>query len=632
MRPDDVGAYASVGDPQMHPDGVRVAFVVSRANLDEDRYDSEIWLWDGEAAARFTHGPVDSRPRWSPDGATLAFIRGSTDKDAAAQLAIMPSARGEATISTAFDRGVSEAEWSPDGRSIAVIATEWAPDWAGIDREERARRPRRITGPEWRHDGVGFQHDTTRTAVVVHLDTGSQTTISPPGTRPSSLVWCPDGTAVGFLASTHERSGFDGGNQPFRARVDGGEPVALAGVGAWEGVSFRPDGVAHAIGVADLEQRPAPPALYRLDPEGPVRLAPELDRDVTPQSGGLQWSDDGSCLVLVQDAGMQVVVAIDADGDHREVAAGRRQITGISCVGGDTMAMTVSTPTDPGELVIASGGEETVVTAINAEFRRTADLRPGEHLTVTRDGFDLDVWVYLPHGDGPFPTLFNIHGGPMAQYGWGFFDEFQVEVGAGYAVVATNPRGASGRGDEFMKGEVGTWSHDRPPDALDLLAALDGALDHVDQLDSGRLGIMGGSYGGLISSKILSFDHRFKSAVPERGLYNFVSFAGTSDIGLWFDTLFVGERDHGDWTPLWDASPLRTAHLIRTPCLVIHSDADWRCPIEQGEQLFATLLANGVEAEFLRFPGEGHELSRSGSPRHRVERLDAILDWHGRHL
>jgi len=245
---------------------------------------------------------------------------------------------------------------------------------------------------------------------------------------------------------------------------------------------------------------------------------------------------------------------------------------------------------------------------------------------------ELDVWVYLPPGDEKVPLLFIIHGGPNAQYGWAFFDEFQIYAGAGYGVVATNPRGASGRGREFVRGALGRWNEERPPDLEDLLAAVDAAVEQFDRLDPDRMGIMGGSYGGLITAKILATDHRFKSAVPERGLYNFASFAGTSDIGFVFPREYVAERDYDDWSALWDASPLRTAHRITTPCLVIHSDADFRCPIEQGEQLFAVLIDNGVEAEFLRFPGESHELSRSGTPAHRRHRFEAILEWHGRYL
>jgi dipeptidyl aminopeptidase/acylaminoacyl peptidase len=632
VKPLDIAGYSIPSDPQLHPAGSSGVYVVTRANLDEDRYDSSIWLWDGDAERPFTHGPVDSRPRWSPDGTRLAFLRGSHEDGVSAQLAIARVDGGEAEVITDFSLGVKEAEWSPDGTHLVITVTEWAQEWEDVDPEERARRPRRITGPEWRFDGAGFLHDKVTSLCSVTPDGSVVQRLTAVG-RPSGAVWRPDGGAVGFVAATHTTAGFDGAGQAWEVDLEGSEPRALTEVGGWDAVAYRPDGAVFVLGLVDLAAGPGSSSMFQIVDGQPEMLVPELDRDVVWPSPGPVWCDDGSGLVLAEDRGRQIVVRISESGSHEVVMGSDCLVTGLSAdPSGSTLFVTTTSVTDPGETSVVVNGEVLWSSSINEDFRVSTTLSEAQHIIVKRDDLDLDVWVYMPEGAGPFPTLFNIHGGPMAQYGWGFFDEFQVETGAGFAVVVTNPRGASGRGDTFMKGEVGTWHLDQPPDALDLLAALDGALDTFPQLDRSRLGIMGGSYGGLISSKILSFDHRFKSAIPERGLYNFVSFAGTSDIGLYFDSMFVGPRDYADWVPLWNASPLRTAHQIRTPCLVIHSEADHRCPIEQGEQFYATLIANGVEAEFLRFPGEGHELSRSGKPRHRVERFDAVIDWHNRYL
>ena len=173
---------------------------------------------------------------------------------------------------------------------------------------------------------------------------------------------------------------------------------------------------------------------------------------------------------------------------------------------------------------------------------------------------------------------------------------------------------------------------DRPPDLQDLLAVLAAALDRYPRLDPDRMGIMGGSYGGFMTARILAVDGRFRSAVPERGLYAFTSMTGTSDIGPRFPELYLGAIAPGEVDTLWRASPLSQAHRITTPCLLLHSESDYRCPVEQAEQMFAVLVANGVEVEMLRFPGEGHELSRSGKPVHRRQRFEAIVDWHHRHL
>ena len=638
MTPDDLSSFVTISDPQIHPDGMRIAFVVSRMNFDDDRYDRTIWIWDGTETRQFSHGPVDARPRWSPAGDRLAFLRATGKKGESAQLAVIDLSGGEARNLTDFELGVTEAEWSPDGVRIAVVATEWADGWGDLDDEAREKAPRRIGRPDWRFDDQGYLHDR-RTHVHIVDPAGGDSGVLTTGDRPDrGIVWRPDGAAVGFLGARHDRAGFDGQNQAWEVAVDGGEPVPVVPPGSWADLSYRTDGVAHVVGLETASEYPAPAGLFRVEGGDLVRLGEELDRSIVatippPTPSGPQWLDDGRCRAVAEMRGRTAIVEISPDGSWLELIGGARFITGMtSSPDGRVMAMVSSSVTDPGELVRVEEGDESTITAFNAEFRDSVPLVEPEHLIVDGDGGELDVWVYLPRGSGAVPVLFNIHGGPASQYGWSFFDEFQVYAGAGYGVVATNPRGASGRGRDFMRGPVGRWTEERPPDLEDLLAALDGALDGFDRLDSDRVGIMGGSYGGLITVKILAVDHRYRSAVPERGVYNFVSFAGTSDIGLWFGDRYLGERDYDDWSLLWEASPLRTAHRITTPCLVVHSEADLRCPIEQGEQLFTTLVDNGVEAELLRFPGESHELSRSGAPTHRRDRFEAILDWHGRYL
>lgn len=636
MQPEDLTAYASLSDPQLHPDGTRVAFVVSRMNFEADRYDRSIWLWDGTEVREFTHGPVDSRPRWSPGGDRLAFLRASGESGEGSQVAVM-AVTGEARVVTSFAISAVEAEWSPDGSRLAVVGEEWQSDWAGFDEETRARRPRRVTGSRWRFDNLGYLHDRHRRIYLVDPAGGEPVAITD-GYRDDSVAWHPDGAAVGFLSARHERAGFDGANQAWQVGIADGESQALVAPGMWVSLSYRPDGVAHVVGLEDASDYPGVHGLFRLEGRTPVRLAADYDRNLfspapTTAPLGPQWLENGSCRIISEDRGTLNVVEIDPDGSWREVLGGNRLITGMTTrPDGRATAFVATSVTDPGELSWLEGGEERTLSTFNAGFRAGGDLVEPEHFLVTSGDIDLDVWVFLPPGDQQVPVLFNIHGGPATQYGWGFFDEFQVYVGAGYGVVATNPRGSSGRGTDFVRTPVQIWGKERPQDLEDLLAAYDAATERFDRLDRDRAGIMGGSYGGLMTARILAADHRWKSAVPERGLYNFVSFAGTSDIGFSFPDRYLGEWDYDDWSSLWDASPMKRAHLITTPCLIIHSEADHRCPIEQGEQLFSALIDNGVEAELLRFPGEGHELSRSGKPVHRRERFEAILEWHGRYL
>jgi dipeptidyl aminopeptidase/acylaminoacyl peptidase len=638
MRPEDLTEYASMSDPQLHPDGTRIAFVVSRMNFEADRYDRAIWLWDGTTARVFTHGPVDSRPRWSPDGARLVFLRASGEVGKPAQVAMMDAAGGEARLVTEFELGATEAEWAPDGSRLAVLGSAWADEWSGLEDDARGKKPRRITKPSWRFDNLGNLHDKRTSIHLVDPAGGDPVTLVGDEYRVSGITWRRDGAAVGFISARHDRAGFDGANQAWEVPIDGGEPEAMVGPGSWAEISYSPSGILHLTGMVDAAAYPGVYGLFRVHDRVPTRLAAELDRNllvpapsVTP--GGPQWLDNGSCRIVAEDRGTLVVVEVAPDGSYTEVLGGRRLITGMTTrPDGSAMALVTTGPADPGEIAWWEAGTETTLTTLNAGFREQQDVVEPEHFVAVSDGVELDVWVFLPPGDDAVPVLFNIHGGPATQFGWGFFDEFQVYVGAGYGVVATNPRGSSGRGEEFVRTPVDHWHEERPPDLEDLMAAFNAAVERFDRLDGDRAGVMGGSYGGLMTAKILAVEAGFKSAVPERGLYNFVSFAGTSDIGFTFPMRYVTGWGYDDWSALWEASPLRLAHRITTPCLVIHSESDFRCPIEQGEQLFHVLISNGVEAELLRFPGESHELSRGGKPVHRRERFEAILEWHGRHL
>ncbi len=625
MQPTDLDALRSLTDPAVQPGAGAVAFVVTTTNLDDDRYESSIWIRrDGEQARPFTSGRKDRHPRWSPDGRTLAFLRPGDDEKRGAQLAVMPADGGEATVLTDAELGISSFEWSPDGSTFAVITAAWAEGHADLDDEERARRPKRITSPMWRFDNQGYRFDKTVAAAVVAADSGEMTVLTPADWRPHMVTWRPDGAAVAVLTEVGDSVAMHGRTGVHELDVDGGATRELTDAGAWDHVGYRPDGVVHLMGAADLGDLPAPPALFRLDGTTPIRLGNSLDRDVHATSRGL-WDDDGGITLISQDRGRQVVTRLDADGGHSTVFAAEAFVTALD--GRDGRLVGVLDRVDrPAELVAFVDGGVEELTSFGADTE-VALVAP-RHLVIERDGVELDVWIYLPPGEETVPVLFNIHGGPAAQYGWMLFDEFQVYAAAGYGVVATNPRGASGAGDEFMKGCVGVWGEEQPPDALDLVAALDAAIEAEPRLDGDRVGIMGGSYGGLITTKILSFDHRFACAVPERGVYNWVSMMA-SDIGQFFTGVYLRTDDPVE---RWHMSSLSVADRITTPCLVIHSDADHRCPPDQGQQLFGVLLANGVPVEYLEFPGEGHELSRSGSPKHRVERFDAILEYLGRYL
>lgn len=630
MLPRDLESLQIASDPRLHPDGTTVAYTVSRPDLDGDRYDRSVWMAGPEEARRFTAGPGDGGARWSPDGTLLAFLRKGPGKHDRPQVAVIPVAGGDTRVVSDFALGAEEVLWSPDGSRLLVVASTWAGEWDGLDDDERARRPRRVTTYPYRFDDRGWLIDRRRQLWSIDPEGASvPRCLTPDDVDVSMPAWSPDGTRVAYLSDRDPLGGLVPGTHVWEVEVETGATSRIADRGYWAAVSYRPDGVLHLLGITGTRY-PDVARLLRREPDGGLAdLTEHLDRSLVSISAGaprIGWDGDRA-VVGLEDSGRMEVVGVRPDGTVDRLVEGSRVVTGFDVAAG-RIAFTASDPLHPGDVFLASlGGEERCHPTGGLEG---VELVEPSHFRVPSEGEELDVWVVLPPGDEPVPVLLNIHGGPASQYGFGFFDEFQVYAGAGFGVVACNPRGSSGKGVDFVRAVVGEgWGQ---VDLHDITVALEAALARHPRLDGDRVGIMGGSYGGFLTAWALAHDDRYRSAVIERALLSFTSFAGTSDIGGTFN-LHYTEADYPEgWGAWWEKSPLSVAHRITTPTLIIHAEEDWRCPVEQAEQLWLALRRNGVDSEMLRFPGEGHEMSRSGSPRHRVERFEAIIEWHRRHL
>jgi dipeptidyl aminopeptidase/acylaminoacyl peptidase len=589
-----------------------------------------------EEPRRFTSGERrDAMPRWSPDGRWLAFVSNrGVDEKTPNNLYVIPAEGGEARQLTDRKEGVEKLAWSPDSTRIAFSSR--VRDVAYDEEDERKRRPRRLTRLSYKLDSVGWTADRRTHLFVVGVDAGEPHQITDGDCEDGDPCWTPDGRRIVFPSLRTERWDVEQVTQLYVVDAAGGEPQPLTGMDAsFDTPVFSPDGSMLAVHY-QVEDNTFPHhgqiGVMRPDGSDLRLLTTSLDRQCTPYPDFRDpvW-DDGRIVFSLEDAGNLHIYAVAADGSSRPelLVGGERVISGYDVRDG-RIVLVASTHTSLRELHV---GDRRVT--------NLTDDRPycdAERFTaVSKDGTEVDAWLMRPAGFEPgkrYPVLLNVHGGPFTQYGNGFFDEFQVYAGAGYAVLFSNPRGGSGYSEEWgraIRGPIEGGPGWGTVDYEDVLGVVDTALATFDFLDGERMGIIGGSYGGFMTSWAIAHDHRFKAAVSERAVNQMASAFGSSDLFWVFEQQFGGQwYDH---MQAWlDCSPATYAKNIETPVLILHSENDLRCNVEQGEHLFIMLRLMGKETEMLRFPNESHELTRSGSPLHRVQRFEAVLEWFDRYL
>jgi dipeptidyl aminopeptidase/acylaminoacyl peptidase len=646
LAPGDLFSIITVADPQLAPDG-SVYFRYIQLDRSADTARSSIWRVNAPGAGvPFTRGCDDRLPRVSPDGATLAFV---AERDEKPHIYLMPTAGGEARAAGSAYEKVTALAWSPDSTRLAFVAsTEHDPATARVF-HDAASGARHIRALPFKSDADGLLDGTRRHLFVLDVRSGACERLTWGDFDAGAPAWAPDGARIAFSASIGLPEWSFAGDIHIVDCATKTLRTLTAGNGPMDNPAWSHDGAT----IAFTGHEHSDDAGGRFNTElllvdaagGPITsLSAGLDRtvgdaiigDLRSGFGGSPpaWSDDDREIVVqVSDTGTCGIRAFARDGSGvRTLAAGERDIFGFAARAG-SIALAFSAPEIPADIaLLAADGSEQRLTAFNDGWLAEKSIvTPLRYRPAADDGTILDAWLLTPAGaPGPLPLVLQIHGGPHVAYGYSFFFEFQMLAGTGCAVAYGNPRGGQSYGHHYADAITGDWGG---IDAADVGRILDGALAHGD-FDRSRVGVAGGSYGGFLTTWLLGHSDRFAAGVSMRAVNDFVSEVGASDLGWFLERELNAPPILGDrGQRLFDASPMRAAPQIDVPLLVEHSERDYRCPIDQGEQLFTLLRRLGKHhVEFVRFTGDGHELSRGGKPRNRVLRLRAIAHWFIRHL
>jgi dipeptidyl aminopeptidase/acylaminoacyl peptidase len=669
----DLFAFRWVAAPQISPDGRQVAYVLVTVNAKRDGYETSIWsvATDGRSPPRrLTAGPADGAPRWSPDATTLAFLR---PKDGHPQLHLLSLSGGEARTLTDLPQGASPAVWSPDGTTIAFLSGTTPEELAKKDKAADPKSDVRIvTRAEFRADNEGFldasEHDHIWTVSAAGR-AGDEALPSPRQITSGAfdetqIHWSPDGHRLQFVTDRVVESYYSPPHASVYAiatasgAAGGGRGgAALDTLLEWDGAmwasALAPDGKAVAfrgwsnprvprsynqpdVFVARGGRAKNLTADYDFDADGDV-----LGDQAPPRGGGgatpTIWTPDGrSVVAITTEHGRSNLVRFDAETGAREpLTTGDHAVLAYSATpDAATFALTIGDPTHLPDVYVLDARTRrlTQLTRLNDSLFATLRLATPEDVWYASfDGRKIEAWVLKPLDFSPgkkYPLILNIHGGPHTAYGSIFFHEMQWMAAKGYVVVYPNPRGSTTYGQEF--GNIIQYKYPGD-DYRDLMIAVDTVLRR-GYVDSTRLGVTGGSGGGLLTDWTAGHTHRFAAAVSQRDVADWLGFWYTADFTLFRPTWFRSTpfRDPQEFLA---RSPVRYADSVTTPMMFVLGDQDFRAPPTQGgEAMFRALKYLHKTAVMVRFPGESHELSRSGKPRHRVERLDHILNWFDKYL
>ncbi|MFD1849941.1 S9 family peptidase [Oceanobacillus bengalensis] len=657
---EDLTKIEILSDPQHTPNGDAYTYVSTKIN-DNNEYESNLYYQKRieTEPVQWTFGSnKNSNLSFSPDGKKAVF---QSDRSGLPQLWIINTDGGEARQLTTFRNGAFNPAWTKNGQSIIFSAfidegddvqnqKELSKEEQQKEMEEKKKQPLLVDRLQYKSNDRGF-HDNKNTQIILYdLKEEKYEQLTNSNVDHSFQDVSPNGNYILFAANLNEDADYEIKNDLFLLNLKTIETTKLTdGNGGYHSARFSPSGDKIACFGHGYEYDGATLSkLFVYDiatgkrtclTEGfDVQLGDAVvgDTRLGNSTTGPVWSrDEKSIYFIATDFGATGLYQASFNSEVEVLYKNDNHIFGFSYEAtSDSFILGVSTPIDPCNFYsFRKGADLTQLTNSNALFlEEVAVIEPEVLVIPTEDGLELQGWLLRPYGykDGEkYPFILEVHGGPHAMYGQTFFHEMQLLAAKGYVVLYTNPRGSHGYGQQFVDAVRGDYGGG---DYSDLMLAVDYALEHFSFIDENRLGVTGGSYGGFMTNWIVGHTNRFKAAVTQRSISNWLSFYGVSDIGYFFTKWELGFNLLEDPAKLWDFSPLKYVENVETPLLILHGEVDYRCPIEQGEQLFIALKHLRKEVEFVRFPGADHELSRSGNPNMRIARLEEICRWFEKYL
>jgi len=666
ITPEDLLKFAFLSNATISHDGKLVAFVVRRADLKDDDYHANIWIAaaDGSSVTQLTRGDHDGSPAWSPDDRTLAFTRGH---GAPPQIFAIDLAGGEARQITQLAGGVTEFQWSHDGTRFALtsIAKDFQPpaavDWRALGATPppkwKTSDIRRLPWPRYQLNGAGYIYDKHPHIWTIGADGKNPKQLTNGADGETGPDWSPDDASIAYGSTPLSDPEGDRGAM-FVVPASGGPSVKVpvTHYGAFE-QTWSHDGkglIYQYISRHDSAGRPAL-ASVNADGTGDRTIVPENTLDfgdsilTDMKEGGAGCgvltnpvTDPGSSfLTVVSSQGSSAVARIDlATGHVNFVAYGGTEVLDCSVSrDGQSITYTVSSSQSPAEIYVRGNGMPPTgrLTHFNDALMQSREIATPTQMRVERpQGDTVPYFVMTPPHEVPghrYPLVLDIHGGPHTAFGNSFFHEFQVLATRGYIVVYANPRGSTSYDYDYASELEGDWGNAMFADEM---AVLDDVARRPD-VDMSRAVVSGGSYGGYATLWMISHTNRFRAALAERAVSDLFTESLTADFAapLAFEGPAGTPRAWGPplqaYNTLWQQSPLAHVLAVHTPLMLLHGDADTRTPIEETLQEYEALKMLGRPVTLVQFPREDHDLSRTGEPIHRIERLHIMLDWFDRY-